>query len=209
MSIPHVTGKIHSIVRAARRLPGASPLPKALCLLAAMLAFALPALGKGEAPPDAMDLVWKGVNLAVLLSIIVYFARKPVASFFRGAAAGQKESYDAVRKEADHSAAELEAQKTRIAGLESELERMVEAAKADAAEEREQLSRAAEAQAERIRTQARIQVEQEFNKATMALKAQLADDAVRLAEELIRSRLDDDRRQQLVSDYIQQLGARQ
>ena len=209
MSIPHVTRKFLSFVRAQRRLPGASPLPKALCLLAAMLAFALPALGAGESPPGPMDLVWQGVNLAVLLAVIVYFARKPVASFFRGAASRQKDSYQAARKEADDIAAELDAQKTRIAGLESELQRMVEDAKADAGEEREQLSRAAEAQGERIRTQARLQVEQEFNKATVALRAQLADDAVRLAEELIRSRLDDDRRQQLVSEYIQQLGARQ
>ena len=173
-------------------------------LLVALLA-ALPAYAAGEAPPGPMDLVWKGINLVVLLAIIVYFARKPVAGFFRNTASREKELYDSAKRESEEMAAELDAQKQKIAGLERELERMVEAAKADAVEERRLMTEHAEAQAERIRTQARNQVEQELGKATNELRAQLADEAVKLAEELIRSRLDDERQQELISGYIQQL----
>lgn len=185
-------------------------LPLAATLFAALfvtLLAAPPAHAAAEAPPGPMDLVWQGVNLAVLLAIIIYFTRKPIAAFFRGAASREKEGYDSALRESEEMAAELEAQKQKIAGLESELERMVQAAKADAEEEGRLMAQNAEAQAERIRAQARNQLEQEMSKATSALRAQLADEAVKLAEELIRSRLDDDRQQQLIAGYIEQLGA--
>jgi F-type H+-transporting ATPase subunit b len=185
-------------------------LPLAATLFAALFSALLaapPAYAAGEAPPGPMDLVWQGVNLTVLLAIIIYFTRKPIAAFFRGAASREKEGYDSALRESEEMAAELEAQKQKIAGLESELERMVQAARADAAEEGRLMAENAEAQAERIRAQARNQLEQEMSKATSALRAQLADEAVKLAGELIRSRLDDDRQQQLIAGYIEQLGA--
>lgn len=184
-------------------MPLASVLRVSVLLTYALLA-ALPVQAK---PTGAMDLVWEGVNLFTLLAIIVYFTRKPIAAFFRGAAGRQQDSYQAVRRESEEIAAELEAQKQKIGELEHELESMMEGAKADAEEEGRQMTAATEAQAERIRTQARNQVRQEMSKATGELRAQLADEAVKLAEELIRSRMDDDRRQQLISNYIQQLGA--
>ncbi len=169
---------------------------------------ALPVLAAEEAHgPTAMDLVYNGINLAVLLGVIFYFTRKPVARFFRTSAQDRKSGYDAAVQEAKETTAALEAQKTRISGLEAELNRMLENASADAAEEREQLSREAEAHGERIIAQARTQVEQEMNKARLALREQLADETVRLARELLSSRLDDERRAQLVTDYIEQLEA--
>ena len=44
---------------------------KFLCLLAVGLLTALPAAAAGDKPPGPMDLVWQGVNLAVLLAILV------------------------------------------------------------------------------------------------------------------------------------------
>lgn len=185
----------------------AVPVLKGAFLLGAALLTALPAVAAVEEPPGAMDLVWQGVNLAVLLAILTYFLRKPVAAFLRGAAGRQKEAYEGARQDAKDIAAEMETQKKKIEDLEQELQRMVEAAKTDAEEERRQMTEAAEAQAERIRAQAGTQVEQQLAKAIVELRAQLADETVKLAEGLIRSRMDDDRRQRLVSDYIQQIGA--
>ncbi len=176
--------------------------PPAWAVLFAGVAFA----AAGEEPPGAMDVVYQGINLAVLLGIIYYFARKPIARFFSSTAREARETYQATRRAAEEAAAALETQKTKIAGLETELKRMVEAARADAETERKQLSEEAEAQAERIRGQARLQIEQEMNKARAALREQLADEAVRLAEEIIRGRMDAGRREGLVTAYIDQLG---
>ncbi len=169
--------------------------------MAALLAAA-PALASGDSPPAAIDLVFQALNLAALLGLILYFARKPVARFFRGSARAVKDGYDGTRQAAGQATAELEEQKQRIAGMEAELERMVRAAREDAESERRQLLQEAEAQAERIKAQVRQQVEQEMNKARGELRAQLADEAVKLAEETIKSRVDDQRRKELVSDYI-------
>ncbi len=189
------------------RLPfrfGMAALPvRAGAAIALAVLSAAPVLAAAmESPPEAIDLVYQGINLAVLLGVIIYFARKPVARFLRGSAQAAKEGYDGTRQAAEKAAAELEEQKQRIAGLEAELGRMVQATREDAETERRQLLREAEAQAERIMAQARQQVEQEMNKARSELRAQLADEAVKLAEETIKSRVDDQRRKELVSDYI-------
>jgi F-type H+-transporting ATPase subunit b len=178
--------------------------------LAAAPAFALPAFAAGgEGPATATDLILKGVNLAVLLGIIVYFARKPIARFFSGTAGQAKQTYDGTRQAAEETQAELEAQKRRIGDLENELGRMVQAAREDAESERRHLLAEAEAQAERIKAQARQQVEQEMNKARSLLRAQLGDETVRLAEEMIKSRIDDKRQKELLSDYLDEIGAGQ
>ena len=172
----------------------------------ALLLNAPQALAAEEAHvPTAIDLVYGAINLSVLLGVIFYFARKPVARFFRNSAGEQRGGYDDAVNVAQQTKAEVEAQKKKIAELEGELHRMLEDARGDAAEEREQLERDAAATGERIKTQAGIQVAQEMNKARLALREQLADETVRLAGQLLSSRLDDDRRNGLVAEYISQL----
>lgn len=175
---------------------------------AVVLLWALPALAaEAEHAATAMDLVLQGINLAVLLAIIVYFGRKPIARFFRGTAAEVKRGYDDTRQSAEETLAELEAQKKRLEGLEAELGRMVQGAREDAAVEHEALLAEAANQAERIKAQSRQQVEQEMNKARSELRAQLADETVKLAEDTLKSRMDEKRQKELLADYVDQIGA--
>ena len=83
---------------------------------------------------------------------------------------------------------------------------MVAGARADAAQELQQFAAEAQAQGERIKAQTRLQVEQEMRKARVALRTQLADETVGLAEVLIRRQMDETKQRDLVGDYIEQLG---
>lgn len=154
-----------------------------------------------------MDLLWKAVNFVILVAVIGYFARKPVANMLKGATQSTKAALDGTRESALAARSELDEQRRRIENLEAELERLRGEALAEARVERERLLAEARAGAERIKAAVQVQVEQEFNKARNELKRQLAVDTVAQAEALIRARLDAEGQQRLASRAIDRLGA--
>ena len=175
------------------------------------LLVALPVLAAEEAAADHgtdwLDLAIKFLNFAILMGIIFYYARKPVAGFFIGAAREVKTTLVGAREAAAQAAAERKTQQEKIENFQAELERMVAGARADAGKELEQLSGEAQAQGEQIKAQTHLQVEQEMRKARVVLRTQLADETVRLAEELIRRQVDETKQRELVGDYIEQMGS--
>jgi F0F1-type ATP synthase membrane subunit b/b' len=77
--------------------------------------------------------------------------------------------------------------------------------------ERQRLKLAAVEEAEKILQSARAQIEVAVRAAKLELKSYAAEQAVELAEEIIRRRLDEAGRKQLVSDFLARVesGARQ
>ena len=184
-------------------------LQTALC--AAWLLAGLPALafaeGEGHGNPW-LDLLWKGVNLLVLVGLIAYFARKPLGSAFRAMA---KETYDrwsGAHQAAEDAQTEMAAQRRQIEGLAAELQRMVVDAQADADRETARLVAEAKLQAERILINATQQMEQELAKARTELRKQLAEETIRLAEQMIRDRVTPAERKKLMESYVREMEAR-
>lgn len=155
-----------------------------------------------------LSLLWKTINFLVLIGLIYYFARKPVGAYLRSTAELVKATLGNAREAKQAAEAELAAQQRKIDGLQAELERMIQQAREDSEKEKQILLAEAEAQAERIVTQMRLQVEQEFSKATTELKRQIADEMVRNAEELIAKRLDGTTNEKIVEEFIEKLEER-
>lgn len=180
-----------------------------LAQLAPWALGATPALAaEGGSGNPWMDLLWKAVNFLVLAGIIYYFARKPVGNLMRGAAKESKDTLDEQRERAAGAEAEAAEQRRRIENLEADLQRMLNESREEARSEHERLVAEARNQSERIRHAVSTQVEQEFNKARKELQAELAQETVRLADTMIRERMDDRRREQAADRAIEQLGAR-
>jgi F-type H+-transporting ATPase subunit b len=178
-------------------------------LLAAALAVpALPALAwaaeEGHGNPW-MDLVWKGINLAVLAGLIAYFARKPVSTALRGMAKETFDKWSAAHQAAEAARSEMAEQRRQIEGLAGELSRMVADARADADRESARLVQEAHREADRILALARQQVDQEVAKARTELHRQIADDTLRLAEQMIREKATPDQRRKLMEGYIREM----
>lgn len=179
-----------------------------LSLAGLMALLAAPALaaGGGSASPW-LDLLYKAINFIVLVGILWYLLRKPVAGFFRNTAREEKEALDGTRRTEADAVRELEAQKTKIAQMQQELERMLADARNDAAAEMTQMTDEANAQAERMKQAALQKIDQEFRKARHELRRELAAQTLGLAEEGIRSRIGPADHQRLVREYIDQLGS--
>jgi F-type H+-transporting ATPase subunit b len=155
----------------------------------------------------ASDLVWRVINVALLLVVLAVFARKPIQAFFaarRDQIANDVESAARQRKEAEERYARLQRQ---IAALDTELEGIRTTARQRAAAEREQMLADARAAAERIRREARLAVDQELRRARHELRREAADLSVELAGDLLARQVSDADRDRLIDELITRVEA--
>jgi F-type H+-transporting ATPase subunit b len=169
-----------------------------LALVVLAPASALAASG-GESP--TWDLIWRVVNLALLLAVLVFFARKPLQAFFqdrRERIQGELQSAAQLRKEAEQRYAKWQRQ---LVDLDAELERVRVTARERAEAERERILADARAAAERIRSDAHVAVEQELRRAREQLRDEASALSIQLASELLQAQVTDTDRDRLLDEF--------
>jgi F-type H+-transporting ATPase subunit b len=153
------------------------------------------------------EYVFDWVNFIILIALLIYFLRKPIAQFFRQRSEDIQKSLEEGRKALEAAQTQLAAAEERLRHLEQD----IAALKADAARqteaERERLHKAGEREAERILQSARHMIDSATQAAKLELKTHAVGEAIRLAERMIRDRLDGAARERLVSRFIQGLGS--
>lgn len=149
-----------------------------------------------------LDLLWKAVNFAALAVLLWYFLRKPVANSLRAAASRVKTTVDEARASAAAMDRRYQDQRRNLENLKTELESLRADARAETAAESERLKKDAQASADHMTGQIEKQVQQARNRALQSLRAELADEAVKLAENLIKQKLDDATQRRLLDEQI-------
>lgn len=178
----------------------------ALVLLAALTGW--PGLAFAASEGGGASLLWHAVNLALLVGVIAYFARKPIREFmYERRTKIQSELQDA-QNQLTVAEEKLAACQRRIDDLDQELEGIRSAVRTQAEAERERVLRDAQDAAERIRRDAQASAEQELRRARDRLRDETATLAVKLAGELIESQVSAQDQERLVADFITQLEAR-
>lgn len=170
-------------------------------LLAATFA-AGPALASGG---GGGGLFYPFLNLALLLAILVYFARQPIRKFFQDRRAeiqGEIHSALELRREAEVRYATWQ---RKLAELQSELEEIRSTARSRAESERDHIIAEATALAERIRKDATAAIDQELQRSREILREEAADLAVELAGRLVHDNVGEADRARLVDEFIQRI----
>ena len=145
-------------------------------------------------------------NLAVMVAVLVWVARKPLANFFASrteAIRDQLAEAQKARIEAEAKLAEIE---SRMSRLDQELGEMRTAAEREAQEEYRRLVEAAEAESRKIIDRARQEIDGMTREAFLELKAHAASLAVGAAEQRIRAHITDEDRARLVDAFVAGLG---
>jgi len=167
-----------------------------LLLLAPLAAHAAPS------EETLIDFVLKWLNLVLLLGVIVYFAKAPVLRFFgerREGVAEELEQAGELLSNAEKRFAEWE---RKLAGLDAELEQIRAQARERAEAERERILSDAETAVARVRRDADAAMEQELRRSRAALRNEAAELAVELAGRILAEHMTDDDRAQLVDDFV-------
>ncbi len=153
------------------------------------------------------DLFWRTVNFIALVVLLVKFLAKPISSGLSGRRQQIKEELEdlqAKRDEAERSYKEFE---SRLAGMEKEMEVVVEKAIAQAETEKTRILDEAERAAEDIKRQSEAAVQAALVDAKRTLRDEVAEQATAMAEELIVKNLTADDQVAITEQYLERVGA--
>jgi F-type H+-transporting ATPase subunit b len=152
------------------------------------------------------DLLYRVLNFAALVILLVYFLRKPLANALgarRESIRAQLEELEAKKAEAERVYRECEA---KLAGLDAEAKNILAEAVRQGEAEREKILADAERAAGDMKRQAEMAVTHELAVAKSKLKAEIAEQAALVAEELIKKNLRPADQQAMVASYLDRVG---
>lgn len=181
---------------------------KLLGLTLVLVAAVAGAAQEGGAHPAGIpwwEIFKQAVNFAILVGILVYFLKRPLATFLSERSAMLRKAIDdAARARAD-AASRLAAIQAQMARLSEEIDRVNGRMEAEAAEEAQRIREAASAEAERIQAQARVAADQEVKKARVELRREAAELSTRTAAEIVARGMTPEDQERLVRENIAKL----
>lgn len=158
-------------------------------------------------PEKLKDLGWRVVNFIALVIILVKFAAKPIGA---GLAARRKGIQDEIeelqrkRAEAEKSYNDFQA---KLASVESEIDKIVDRAVAQAEIEKTKILEKAEQAAQDLKRSAEMAIQNEVTEARRTLKNEITEQAAIMAEKLIVNNLTADDQVKIIEKYLAKVGA--
>jgi F-type H+-transporting ATPase subunit b len=148
------------------------------------------------------ELIWQVIAFVLLVFLLVKMLKKPMAAFLTKRRQEIRSSLDqASQKEAEAMKLLGDCDK-KIESLSQEIKVLHETIRQEGEEERKRIIARAQEEAERVRKQAQIIAEYEVKKARMALKKEMVDLSVELAEKLLKETIQPQDQERLVREYI-------
>lgn len=160
--------------------------------------------GQAGGGPDA-TLAFAAINFL----LFVFVLRKYALPAVRDSLKRRRETIVQALSEAKKAQEEAEAlqreYRQKLAGLAAEQERLRQQALGDAEREKTRLLEEAQKMAERVRIDIQLTARRELAEARRLLREEVAAQAVRLATELVRSRLTPGDQSRLIQDLVQEV----
>ncbi len=209
MNFPGIRCKRQSGTKMAKTGLAVAMLMFAVVSFAFSTAYASSGGGEHDAAPKgwvATD-TYRVMNFAVLAVGLFILLRKPVANALNARIKGIKDQLEEL--EAKKAAAETELAKyeEKLSKLEAEAEKIIEEYKRQGEEAKARILKEAESAAEKLEEQAKRNIEHEFEQAKNNLRAEVLEDAMAKAEELIKTRISTDDQERLVDEYLDKVVA--
>lgn len=181
-------------------------------IIAAFLFFfvgvALGASG-GEKGPKvwvATD-TYRVMNFTVLVGVLFFLLRKPVAQFFSSRIKGiedQLSELETKKKDAEQTLGEYT---QKLAQLDKEGKKIVDDYIRQGNEAKERILKEAESAADKLKEQALRNIDYEINQAKLMLQAEVLEKAIVKAEEIIKNELTTEDHDRLVDEYLEKVVA--
>jgi F-type H+-transporting ATPase subunit b len=158
-------------------------------------------------PTKLKDLFWLTLNFLGLVIILVKFLAKPISSALTGRQEQIKEELESLKVKRDEAERSYKEFESRLAGMEKEMEGVVEKAVALAETEKKRILEEAERAADDIKRQAEAAVRAELVDAKRSLRDEVAEQAAAMAEELIVKNLTAKDQVTITEQYLDRVGA--
>ena len=177
-----------------------------LVILSVLLAFgavwASSEGGHGDSAAKVKDLIWRTMNFVVLAGGLIFLLRKPLAQALEARRQGIRDQLDDLEKQKADAEKQLSEYKAKLARLDKEIEKIVAEYVKDGEAVKAKIIEEAKVAAEKLQALAKKNIEHEFQKARQALKAEMAEQAVSMAEALIKKHIKDEDQERIVDEYL-------
>lgn len=172
------------------------------------IGFALAASGgeggtKGWVATDT----YRVMNFTVLAVALFLLLRKPVSQALDGRIKGIKEQLVELESKKKEAEKQLAAYNEKFALLEQEADKLIDEYIRQGQEAKARILEEAEAAAEKLEEQARRNIEHEFQKAKLKLQEEILEKTLVKAEEIIKSKINDEDQEKLVDEYLEKVVA--
>ncbi len=147
------------------------------------------------------------MNFVVLAGALVFVLRKPVSQALSSRIKGiqeQLESLEVRRAEAEKQLAQYN---EKLSKLESEAVKIVDAYIKQGNEAKAKILKEAEQTAEKLRAQARRNIEHEFDKAKQKLQQEVVESSLQKAKESLKKEITAQDQDKLIDEYINKVVA--
>jgi len=150
--------------------------------------------------------IWKFINLAIFIALMVYVAKKPLTEAFKAKREQIRSELICAEEEKQAALAKLSSVDAKLAGLEAEKEAIIAKAKEESAFEKKRLADQTKADVDRMTQQSQSELARLAGQTHAALRRFSAEESIRLAEEKLRSQIDGSADARLVKASINEIG---
>ncbi|WPF79394.1 F0F1 ATP synthase subunit B [Bacillus velezensis] len=152
------------------------------------------------------DILFQLLAMLVLLALLKKFALGPLLNIMKQREdhiAGEITSAEERNKEAQKL---IEEQRVLLKEAKQESQSLIENAKKLGEKQKEDIIQAARAESETLKEAARTEIVKEKEQAVSALREQVASLSVLIASKVIEKELDEQAQEQLIQDYLKEVG---
>jgi F-type H+-transporting ATPase subunit b len=152
-----------------------------------------------------LSFAFKVLNFAILLAIFIKVLRKPLGKFLKNRQAKIKQALEDAEKAKTEAEKKMEEYEKRLARIDGEIEEIHRTLKEEGEREKARIVQEADQMTAKIREQAKAMADQEIRVARQTLREEMADLAVKLAEEILKKGMSEADQKKLVKEYVDQM----
>jgi F-type H+-transporting ATPase subunit b len=152
------------------------------------------------------DLLWRVLNFAVLLIVLVKVLSKPLANGLRARQQSIKEQFTDLEERKAEADRAYQTYEEKLASIDQEITDIIQSAIAQGEAEKARIIEDANRAAADIKRQAEMAIQHELAAAKLRLREEVANRAAVMAEELIRKNLQEADQVKLIEDYLAKVG---
>jgi F-type H+-transporting ATPase subunit b len=152
------------------------------------------------------DLLWRTLNFAILAIVLAKLLSKPIANALKGRQQSIREEFEDLedrKAEADKVYQEYE---EKLSSIKQEIDEIINNAIAQGEAEKERIIEDGKRAAQDMTRQAEMAIQHELAEAKLKLREDVANQAVVMAEELIKKNLQETDQVKLIEDYLAKVG---
>jgi F-type H+-transporting ATPase subunit b len=158
--------------------------------------------GGGEKGEFSSAVIWQIIGFVLLIVLLGRLVKKPLASFLSQRQEEVRNAMEQAARKKEEAEALLSEWQRKVDSLNQEVKDLHQRIREEGEAEQKKIVSRAKEEGERIRRQAGVVAEQEVTKARAALKGEMVDLSVALAEKLLKEVIKPQDQERLIQEYI-------